>query len=252
MHIVVLAKVVPDYEVPAGDFELTNRRAHSRYKRMMGLYDENAIESGVQLKEKYSALLTIVSYGIKEDVQVLRKAMAMGGEKLSLVLGEADDPRVIAANLKMAVDKLEDVDLILAGQQSADMDRGLVHGMLAEMLGFAFIPQVAKIEQEDGQWKVIQNTKRGSRELKFGGKAVLSITSVPENVPRIPVVRSIFAAKKKPVVQLPEIEGDAMPIDEVSVDIPVMESVCEFLPVEDDPAEAAKILLGKLREERLI
>ncbi|BBO88120.1 electron transfer flavoprotein subunit beta/FixA family protein [Desulfosarcina ovata] len=252
MHIVVLAKVVPDYEVPAGDFELTNSRAHARYKRMMGLYDENAIESGVQLKEKYSSSLTIVSYGIKGDIQILRKAVAMGGEKLSLVVGNSDDPHIIAANLKMAIDKLEDVDLVLAGQQSADMDRGIVHGMLAEMLGFTFIPQVAKIEQDGDQWKVIQNTESGSSELKCGGKAVLSITSVPENVPRIPVVRSIFAAKKKPVDTLSEIEGDAMLIDEVLVNIPKMESVCEFLPAEDDMAETAKILLSKLREERLI
>ncbi|BBO79467.1 electron transfer flavoprotein subunit beta [Desulfosarcina ovata subsp. sediminis] len=252
MHIVILAKVVPDYEVPANDFELSNNRAHERYKRMMGLYDENAIESGVQLKEKYSASLTILSYGGKDDIPVLRKAVAMGGEKLSLVVGDSDDPNVIAANLKMAIDKLEDVDLILAGQQSADMDRGVVHGMLAEMLEFAFIPQIAKIDREDGQWKVIQNTESGSRELKFGGNAVLSITSVPENVPRIPTVKSIFAAKKKPVNELAEIEGNTMPIDEVSVDIPQIESVCEFIPAEDDIAEAAKILLRKLREERYI
>lgn len=252
MHIVVLAKVVPDYEVPAGDFELTNNRAHERYKRMMGLYDENAIESGVQLKEKFSSTLTIVSYGIKDDIPVLRKAVAMGADKLVLVTGNSDDVSIIAANLKMAVDSLGDVDLILAGQQSADMDRGIVHGMLAEMLGFAFIPQIAEIEQEDGQWKVIQNTETGIRELKFGGKAVLSITSVPENVPRIPAVRSIFAAKKKPVDKLAEIEGNAMPINEVSVKIPKMESVCEFLPAEDDMAETAKILLRRLREERYI
>ena len=252
MHIVVLAKVVPDYEVPAGDFELTNNRAHERYKRMMGLYDENAIESGVQLKEKFSSTLTIVSYGIKDDIPVLRKAVAMGADKLVLVTGNSDDVSIIAANLKMAVDSLGDVDLILAGQQSADMDRGIVHGMLAEMLGFSFIPQIAEIEQEDGQWKVIQNTETGIRELKFGGKAVLSITSVPENVPRIPAVRSIFAAKKKPVDKLAEIEGNAMPINEVSVKIPKMESVCEFLPAEDDMAETAKILLRRLREERYI
>jgi len=252
MQIAVLAKVVPDYEVPAGDFELTNNRAHERYKRMMGLYDENAVESGVQLKDKYSASLTVVSYGITDDIPVLRKAVAMGGDRIQLITGNSDDPSIIAANLKMALDSLENVDLILAGQQSADMDRGVVHGILAEMLGFAFIPQVAQIEHENNRWKVIQNTESGIRELEFGGKAVLSITSVPENVPRIPAVRSIFAAKKKPVDKIAEIESDAMAINEVSVKIPKMESVCEFLPAEDDLAETAKFLLRRLREERYI
>lgn len=252
MHIVVLAKVVPDYEVPASDFELADSRAHKRYKRMMGLYDENAIESGVQLKEKYSSTLTIVSYGNKDDIPVLRKAVAMGCDKLILVTGTSDDASVIAANLKMALDSLGDVDLVLAGQQSADMDRGLVHGMLAEKLGFVFIPQIAGIEYLDGRWKVTQNTETGIRELECKEKAVLSITSVPENVPRIPAVRSIFAAKKKAVDIFPAIEDNAMPVDEVSVEIPKMESVCEFLPTEDDIAETAKILLRRLREERYI
>ena len=251
MHIAVLAKVVPDYEVPSADFELSNNRAHDRYTRMMGLYDENAIEMGVQLKEKYSASLTIISYGREGDVQFLRKSVAMGGERLVLVIGKSDDPFVIAANLKMAVEGLNDVDLILAGQQSADMDRGVVHSILAEMIGCAFIPQVSKIEEEDGGWKVNQNTETGSRELKFSGKGVLSITSVPENVPRIPAVRNIFAAKKKPVDKIPAIEGSAMGVDEISVEIPKMESVCEFLPVEDMD-ETARTLLRRLKEERYL
>ena len=70
MHIAVLAKVVPDYEVPAGDFELANGRAHARYTRMIGLYDENAIETGVQLKDKYGAQLSIISYGSTDDISI--------------------------------------------------------------------------------------------------------------------------------------------------------------------------------------
>ena len=83
MHIAVLAKVVPDYEVPAGDFELAGNRAHSRYTRMIGLYDENAIETGIQMKEKYGAELSVISYGSGDDVPILRKAIAMGADDLT-------------------------------------------------------------------------------------------------------------------------------------------------------------------------
>ena len=251
MHIAVLAKVVPDYEVPAGDFELTDGRAHERFTRMIGLYDENAIETGVQLKEKYGATLTIISYGNAGDVQFLRKAVAMGGDALHLVLGESDDPYVIAENLKMAIEKLGDVDLVLAGQQSADMDRGLVHSILAGMLDVTFLPQIAGIESEGDDWTVSQINEAGSRTMKFSGKGVLSITSIPENVPRIPAVRAIFAAKKKPVEKIEGIEGAPMGVTEVSVEIPSMDSVCEFLPL-DDLNETSKILLSKLREERYL
>lgn len=252
LHIVVFAKVVPDYEVPASDFELTEGRAHKRYTRMIGLYDENAIELGVQLKEKYSAQLTIISYGIEDDISVLRKALAMGGDKLVLVTGASDDPNVIAENLKMALNQIDEVDLILAGRQSADLDRGVVPGMMAEKLGFIYIPQVSNLTRENGGWHVTQITETSIRELRFGGKGVLSITSVPENVPRIPAVRQIFAAKKKGVDKYPEIEAESIGAKEISVEIPVMESECEFLSVEDDPKDTARMLISKLREERVI
>ena len=197
MHIAVLAKVVPDYEVPSSDFELSDNRAHEKFSRMMGLYDENAIETGIQLKDITSSSLTIISYGPESDVQFLRKGVAMGADQLVLVTGQSDDPAVIAVNLKMAIDDLGDVDLVLAGQQSADMDRGVVPGILAQMMESVFIPQVGYIEASGDQLAVKQITSTGSRELEFSGKAVLSITSIPENVPRIPAVRAIFAAKRK-------------------------------------------------------
>ncbi len=251
MNIVVCAKVVPDYEIPVSDFELVNGRAHERFTRMMGLYDENAVEVGVQLKEKYNGTLTIVSYGREDDIPMLRKAIAMGGDKLILVMGSSDDPYVIAENLKMAIEKVEDVDFVLAGRQSADMDRGVVPGILAGMLGYTFVPQVIQIEALDGAWKAIQLTEKGVREIKSAGKAVLSITDDVSNVPRIPPVRRILAAKKMPVEKIEEIKGSPMAVEEISVDIPKMEIKCDFLPTEDIK-ETARILLKNLKEERYL
>jgi electron transfer flavoprotein beta subunit len=251
MHIVLLVKVVPDYEVPSADFEVVQGRAHPRYTRMIGLYDENAIELGVQLKEKCGADLTILSYGLSDDVQFLRKGLAMGADRIVLVEGNSDDPYVIAANLKEAITKQGEVDLILAGRQSSDMDRGVVPGLLAGMLDYPFVPQACTAESVEGGWKVAQLTETGKRVMKVSAKGLLSITSIPENVPRIPAVKAIFAAKKKPVEKLPEIGAGKMNISEVSVKIPKMESVCELIPAED-LEEAARVLLRRLKEERYL
>ena len=218
---------------------------------MIGLYDENAVELGVQLKETLGAELTILSYGASDDVQFLRKALAMGADKIVLVEGSSDDPYVIAANLKEAIDRQGGVDLILAGRQSSDMDRGVVHGLLAGMLDYPFIPQACSVEQTEGGWKVTQITETGKRLLKMSGRGVLSVTSIPENVPRIPAVKAIFAAKKKPVEKLPEIAARRMNLQEVSVHIPKMDSVCELVPAED-LEEAARVLLRRLKEERYL
>ncbi len=251
MHIAVLAKVVPDYLVPSMDFELSNNRAHERFSRMLGLYDENAIETGIQLKEKTSASLTLISYGGEGDVQFLRKGAAMGADQLILVKGDSDDAAVIAENLKAAIQSLGDVDLVLAGQQSADMDRGVVPGILAQMLDIPFIPQIGYIDHKNGSWTVTQITATGKRDLEFSGPGVLSITSIPENVPRIPAVRAIFAAKKKPVVKMESTNQGKMALKELEVRIPKVESVCEFIDAED-PAQAARTLLNRLNEERYL
>jgi electron transfer flavoprotein beta subunit len=251
MHIVVLAKVVPDYAVPSADFELVKNRANPRYTRLIGLYDENAIEVGVQLKEAHSASLTVVSYGPAEDVLVLRKALAMGADRLVLVEGLSDDPYVIARNLKKAVELEGGVDLILAGRQSSDMDRGVVPGILAGLLDCPFAPCVSAVERDQDGWKVRQITETGRRLLKVDGKAVVSITSVRENVPRIPPVKSIFAAKKKPVTKVPEESTQEMGPREVSVTIPELRSMCELIPAEN-PEEAALALMKRLREERYL
>lgn len=251
MHIVVLAKVVPDYAVPSADFELVQNRADRRYTRVIGLYDENAIEVGVQLKEVHSASLTILSYGPAEDVLCLRKALAMGADRLVLVEGRSDDPYVIARNLKSAVEREDGVDLILAGRQSSDMDRGVVPGILAGLLDYPFAPCVSTVERDQDGWKVWQITETGKRLLKVTGKALVSITSVRENVPRIPPVKSIFAAKKKPVTKVAEESIKEMGPREASVRIPQMQSMCELIPTEN-PEEAALQLLKRLREERYL
>ncbi len=251
MHIAVLAKVVPDYLVPSMDFELSNNRAHERFSRMLGLYDENAIETGIQIKEKNSGSLSLISYGSEKDIQFLRKGAAMGADQLILVKGTSDDAAVIAGNLMAAIQSLGNVDLVLAGQQSADMDRGVVPGILAQMLEVPFIPQIGYVEYHDDSWTVTQIASQGKRELKFSGPGVLSITSIPENVPRIPAVRAIFSAKKKPVVKLESVDQEKMALNELEVIIPKSEYVCEFIDTED-PEQAARTLITRLNEERYL
>jgi len=251
MQIVVLVKVVPDYEVPSNDFKLVENRAHAKYKRMIGLYDENAIEVGVQLKERYAADLTIVSYGSSGDVQFLRKGVAMGADKIVLIEGTSDDPYVTAVNLQKGIETLGQIDVILAGRQSSDMDRGIVPGLLAGLIKYVFVPQICALENTNGTWKVTQITETGTRLMEVSGRGVFSVTSIPENIPRIPAVRAIFSAKKKPVERLQEIKTTLTNISEKSVEIPQMESVCEFIPVEAID-ETARILLSRLKEERYL
>lgn len=251
MHIAVLAKVVPDYGVPFADFELVSGRASPRYTRMLGMYDENALELGVQLKQKTQALLSVLACGPEDDVPVLRKALAMGADQLYLTGGTQEDPLALAENLRAGLDKLPPCDLILAGRQCSDIERGLVPAMLAAKLGVPFINQVITLEQEGGRWLARQITDNGWRDLAFSGPAVVSVTSHAGNVPRIPAVKDIFAAKKKKVETASAAAAPGLALKERATEVVKMESVCEMLPVEDFKA-TAQLLLARLKEERYL
>ena len=56
---------------------------------------------------------------------------------------------------------------------------------------------------------------------------------------------------RRAVEKLPEIAARRMNLQEVSVHIPKMESVCELVPAED-LEEAARLLLRRLKEERYL
>lgn len=253
MNIAVLVKVGPDYEVPASDFQLEGDKAHSRYKRMMGLYDENALEVAIQLKERSGASVRVLSQGSGEDVQHLRKALAMGGEELHLVEGPPDEAGALAASLSRVIRDMADVDLVLCGRQSSDQDRGLVGGLIAGLLGWPYIANVSAIEAKDREGHLIldQVSASGRRKLKAAGPVVVSITSDQTNVPRIPPVRQIFAAKKKPVNRLEPVKGAELEVRRLEMWVPRLESDCSFLE-GDDPLDLARELLNRLKGDRLL
>ena len=250
MKIAVLVKVVSDYEVPSSDFELEGNRVKDRYSKMIGLYDEHAVELAVQVTEKSGAEVEIISYGSKSDVSVLRKALAMGADSLTLIEGTNDDPVTIASECVKVI-KEKNYDIILAGRQSSDLERGVVPALVASMLGFSYVPIVKQISVNGDELELIKQIKGGTLKLKAKIPIVLSVTDDPTNVPRIPAVRGILQAKRKPVEQLSSDSAEDSGIKEISVEIPNIEYKCEILP-SDDINKAADMLVNNLKKEHLL
>ncbi len=250
MKIAVLAKVVSDYEIPSSDFELEGNRIKDRYNKMIGLYDEHAIELAIQVAEKSGAEVEIISYGSKSDVAILRKALAMGANSLTMIEGNDDDPAVIAAECAKII-KEKQHDLILAGRQSSDLERGVVPALVASMLSLPYVPIVKQISINENELILIKQIKGGILKLKAAAPVVLSITDDPTNVPRIPAVRGILQAKRKPVDILTADSSNDSVMKEISVEIPNLEYECEILP-SDDIHEAADLLVNNLKKEHLL
>jgi len=137
MHVVVCINHIPDPEAPAKPFKLdaaTNRPALLRANRVIGPFDENALETALQLKDSAGAKVTALTAGPATNVEALRKALAARSDAAVHVKEDQAaelDSAAVARLLAAAIKKLRDVDLVLCGRQVGDWDGGQVGPLLA-------------------------------------------------------------------------------------------------------------------------
>lgn len=169
---------------------------------VMNAWDENAVEASVQLKEKHNAETTLVSIGGGDDnTAVIRKAFAMGIDNGIQI----DDPALSKADSAAYANVLKKVyekgnyDLVITGKQAQDTDNGQTGIMLAEFLGVPCVSNVVSIEVvDDKHLKVSRLGDIGTEILSVELPAVVTVSD-SINEPRLPAMRGIMMAKKKPI-----------------------------------------------------
>ncbi len=172
---------------------------------VMNAWDENAVETAIQLKEKHKAETTLVSIGGGEDVQkIIRRAYAMGIQKGIQI----DDPALSDADAFVYARVLQKVyekgsyDLVLMGKQAQDTDNGQTGIILAELLGLPCVSNVIGIEVVDNtHLKVSRVGDFGTEEIDVTLPAVITV-DVAINTPRLPQTRGLMMAKKMAIETL--------------------------------------------------
>lgn len=206
MHIVVCINHVPDPEAPAKLFKLdeaTNRPALQRSNRVIGPFDENALETALQLKDSSGAKVTALTSGPATNVDALRKALATRSD--AAVHVEEDqaaemDSASVARLLAEAIEKLGDVELVLCGRQVGDWDGGQVGQLLAEELGFACVTLAQGIDHSGERTvRITKEVPGGIAMVEASLPAVVTVTNTPTNQLRIPKVKDVMAAHRVPV-----------------------------------------------------
>jgi electron transfer flavoprotein beta subunit len=172
-------------------------------------FDLYAVEAALQLKEKAgSGEVVAVSMGPAAVQETIRKALSMGADS-GLHL---DTPRIpfdslaIARALSGAL-KDRSFDLIILGKKSIDSANESVGPMLAELLGIACVTSVSGLEMNGASGKATRAIEGASETIQFSLPAVLTIDE-GLNQPRLPNLKGIMAAKKKPLETVPAHSGD--------------------------------------------
>ncbi|MGB2874598.1 MAG: electron transfer flavoprotein subunit beta/FixA family protein [Gaiellaceae bacterium] len=261
MKIAVCAKYVPD--------AATHSRIDPQTKRLdrtgegaLNPFDVNAVEEALRLREEAgpeAAEVVVVSLGPERALEAMRKALAMGADRVVLVSdeGAAGSDVVATSRILAAALGRENPDLVLFGQQASDSDGAVLWAAVADRLSMPLISQVAELTYADRRVRGKRQTEYGYDLIEAPLPAVIAVSDAI-NEPRYPSLKGIMGAKKKPQETLSLVElgvaeaevGEAGSRTEVYAlaDPPARGDTVRF---EDDGTAAEKIL-AFLQEKRAL
>jgi electron transfer flavoprotein beta subunit len=250
MTIAVLIKQVPDMNAIRIDHG--SGRIVPSPQLVISSYDQYAIEAALRLKEKFAGEVIAVTAGPATARDAVTRALAMGADRgihLELSNVNATDTLGIARLLAGALEPLA-CDLVIAGQTSDDLEAGQVGAQVAALLGMPVISNAVEVRVEGGELVVRRDMEDGFQTVRSSLPAVL-LSSTGLDEPRLPSLKGIMGAKKKP-------------LERVAADVPAERRITwgePYVPektvtgtiVQDVPAaQTAKQLVEWLREHKLI
>lgn len=263
MRIIVCMKNVPDPEGPRDAFVInqdTLKVEPRGIPPLISAYDENALEAALRLKDANpGATVIVLSMGRRVPEAVMLKALAAGADELVKVEDEALDPSALdsfatAAVLAEAVRKLG-FDLVATGRQAADYNDSQTGIILAHLLGLPVVTLARTLKKEDGLLHIERVIEKGYEVVTVPLPAVVMCSGEAGEL-RYPSMIQRREAKNKP--------KQALTLADLGLSLPkrrvvparlfapeVKTAQCTYF-TGGSPAEAARSLALKLREDRIV
>ena len=227
----------------------------SRAKSGISEYDPVAIELARRLADATGGEVIGLTAGPKSvDASMARKAaLSRGFDRAVIVADDALEgagTTELAAVLAAAVRHIGEVNLVITGDSSVDVGARMVPVVLAGQLGWPAVGEVTAVSVQAGLLRVERDIAGGTQVLEISGPTVLA-ASTNAAVPRIPGMRDILAAGKKPVETL-EVTALDVPAGGTTVSVthtsrPDLKARKQQMIDTADPAAAAAELVDALR-----
>jgi electron transfer flavoprotein beta subunit len=199
MKIAVCVKQVPDAAAPKR-LDPATKRLDRSVEGAINPFDVHAVEEALRIKEGgEGGEVVLVSMGPAKAGESLRKALAMGADRVVLVTDDAAEGSDLLGTAKALAAALarEEADLVLFGQQSSDSDGAVLWAAVAEKLRRPVISQVAELTLADGKARGKRQTEFGYDVIEAPLPAVVAVSDAI-NDPRYPSLKGIMGAKSKP------------------------------------------------------
>lgn len=198
MNIVAAFKVVPDDQ----DIQVSadGTLDYSKAKNTVSAYDLNAIEAAAQLADGGRVVAVTAGPADIDDSKLKKNVLARGVDELYMTADDACkglDARATAVALAELVSKVGDFDVVLCGDGSADNYAQQVDVQLADALGLPVVTAVSAVSVEGAVATCDRMLETQLQTVQVDLPAVISV--VPDiALPRIPGMKDILAAGKKP------------------------------------------------------
>jgi electron transfer flavoprotein beta subunit len=245
LKIAVCLKRVPDTTTKIVLSADSRTIDESGVKFIPNPYDEFAIEEAIKLKETAGSGETVViALGPDAAQETIRTALAMGIDRGVLLqsTGSVDGlevARALAAELKGG-----GYDLILFGKMAVDDYNHQVGPMTAELLELPCITTVAHLKVSDRTVEADREIEGGLEVVTCSLPAVLTCDKGLNN-PRLPSLKGIMAAKKKPLEVKPATLG-AGTVELLGLSLPAERQAGKIV---GEGADAVPQLVALLRNE---
>jgi electron transfer flavoprotein beta subunit len=266
LNIIVCIKEIPDPEIPPAKFKLDSEAMHvippEGIPPVLNPYDAQAVEIALQLKERNSGKITVITIARSTASGAIKYALAMGADE-GIILAddsfEGSDSFSTAYILSQAIGKMGAFDLVLCGRQAADWDEGLVGSIVAENLGLPLVTLAKEIEVADREFRVKRVILDGYQLFAAPIPAVVTISS-EASPPRLPSGWGIISASRKQALlwSADDIDADLSQIGTsharkqlIKLFIPKRERKCEIIQRET-AEEASGELAQRLKKAGVI
>jgi electron transfer flavoprotein beta subunit len=264
MHVVVLAKQVPDTAQLSGSVDALKLMAEGG-PRIVNPWDEYAIETAIQLKEEHGGKVTLLSVGKPEAVEALKTGLAMGADEAVLVSDNGlagEDTLETARVLAAAIAKLVEYDLILSGRSSIDGGSGATPVQLAALLNVpqvSYVAELSSVDLENKTFEAVRLLEGGRESVSSRLPAVISVVKEISE-PRYPSFIGIRRAASATIPiwgigdldigsDVTGIQGAQVSWSEVALP-PGRGKGVEM--IDGSPAEAAATLVNRLALEKVV
>jgi electron transfer flavoprotein beta subunit len=203
-------------------------------------WDELALTRAMELKEDGSNSVdgvSVATVGLVSTEPTIRKALAIGADTAFRIDAEPSDSYFTAQQLAQVA---KDFDIILTGLESADYNGMAVGQMLAEILGFASVSAVSSLNIDGDTIKVTRDIDGGKEVVSVNAPVVLTVQKGIAIDPRIPAMRGIMMARRKPLNVLQPAEAENL-TEIVSYEMPQPKGACKMVD-PDNVAELVELL----------